>query len=154
VILEGGAPHQALLDLPATVLSEPQQRLGIERDGSGRRVGLRVERKGCALTMVTLRRMVTLPASRSTASHMSPRTSARPMPVVASSSHRARRRHRPGRDGKRHDRGRIRRDFLFEAGGGDRLRTIDGVEGNDTADGGTGTDLCQADSGDVLVSCP
>lgn len=36
----------------------------------------------------------------------------------------------------------------------DRLRAVDEVSSNDTADGGDGFDRCRADPGDTLVSCP
>ncbi|MDP9341632.1 MAG: hypothetical protein M3Q23_05915 [Actinomycetota bacterium] len=38
--------------------------------------------------------------------------------------------------------------------GNDRLGVKDGVHGNDSADGGSGTDTCVVDSGDNVVSCP
>ncbi|MES5818732.1 calcium-binding protein [Streptomyces sp. RG80] len=38
--------------------------------------------------------------------------------------------------------------------GNDRLNTVDSVSGNDTANGGMGTDTCTTDTGDTRVSCP
>ncbi|MDQ1049580.1 hypothetical protein QFZ76_007816 [Streptomyces sp. V4I2] len=31
---------------------------------------------------------------------------------------------------------------------------MDSVSGNDTANGGSGTDTCTTDSGDIRISCP
>ncbi|MEU9106210.1 hypothetical protein AB0D54_18005 [Streptomyces xanthophaeus] len=38
--------------------------------------------------------------------------------------------------------------------GNDRLNTVDAVAGNDTANGGLGTDTCTTDPGDARLSCP
>jgi Ca2+-binding RTX toxin-like protein len=38
--------------------------------------------------------------------------------------------------------------------GNDILRVNDGVAGNDTADGGTGTDVATADPGDTVTNVP
>jgi Ca2+-binding RTX toxin-like protein len=45
-------------------------------------------------------------------------------------------------------------DILRGNVGPDRLVATDGVSGNDTADGGAGTDACSADAGDVVIGCP
>ena len=38
--------------------------------------------------------------------------------------------------------------------GKDTLNGKDGVQANDVLDGGAGSDACQADPGDQLISCP
>jgi hypothetical protein len=43
---------------------------------------------------------------------------------------------------------------LFGQGGPDTLNVVDGISGNDTADGGTDTDTCTADAGDIQIDCP
>jgi hypothetical protein len=43
---------------------------------------------------------------------------------------------------------------LKGAGGSDTLHATDGVNGNDTANGGTGTDACDADPSDTVTACP
>jgi subtilisin family serine protease len=44
-------------------------------------------------------------------------------------------------------------DALFGGLGADRLSTVDGIFGNDTADGGDGVDTCTADAGDAVAAC-
>ncbi|MFL5796426.1 MAG: choice-of-anchor Q domain-containing protein [Actinomycetota bacterium] len=44
-------------------------------------------------------------------------------------------------------------DLLKGGYGRDNLNAVDGVDGNATLDGGRGADICQADPGDVLLSC-
>ena len=45
------------------------------------------------------------------------------------------------------------RDHLAGGDGDDRLDAVDEVSGNDTLSGGTGTDVCVADPGDVRSAC-
>jgi hemolysin type calcium-binding protein/WD40 repeat protein len=45
-------------------------------------------------------------------------------------------------------------DTLQGEDGNDILRTRDSIGGNDTADGGAGTDQCKVDVGDVVIDCP
>ncbi|GAA3046285.1 hypothetical protein GCM10017562_04880 [Streptomyces roseofulvus] len=45
-------------------------------------------------------------------------------------------------------------DTLLGNYGNDSLNTVDGVAGNDTANGGLNTDTCTTDPSDVRVSCP
>jgi hypothetical protein len=45
------------------------------------------------------------------------------------------------------------KDHLFGGPEGDHLNSKDGVNGNDTDNGGTGTDTCRADPLDALTSC-
>lgn len=44
-------------------------------------------------------------------------------------------------------------DLLIGLGGADILSAVDGIGGNDTADGGTGRDHCGLDVGDTFVAC-
>jgi Ca2+-binding RTX toxin-like protein len=44
-------------------------------------------------------------------------------------------------------------DTLLGGLGDDQLSTVDGVSGNDSADGGGGIDACGADPGDAVVAC-
>ena len=39
-------------------------------------------------------------------------------------------------------------------GGADVLKARDGVRGNDSLDGGPGTDICGKDPGDLALNCP
>ncbi|WP_031002346.1 DUF11 domain-containing protein [Streptomyces sp. NRRL F-5727] len=45
-------------------------------------------------------------------------------------------------------------DTLLGNYGNDSLNTVDGVAGNDTANGGLNTDTCTTDPSDVRISCP
>lgn len=45
-------------------------------------------------------------------------------------------------------------DSLFGREGNDNLKAQDGISGNDTADGGNGTDSCVVDPGDTVLNCP
>ncbi|MBA3293871.1 MAG: calcium-binding protein, partial [Geodermatophilaceae bacterium] len=38
--------------------------------------------------------------------------------------------------------------------GTDTLKALDQVSGNDSLDGGIGTDTCRSDTGDPVTSCP
>jgi hypothetical protein len=44
-------------------------------------------------------------------------------------------------------------DLLLGRDGNDRLNTKDGIKGNDSADGGPGTDRCVVDRSDTKSSC-
>lgn len=45
-------------------------------------------------------------------------------------------------------------DTLLGSYGNDTLNSVDGVGGNDTANGGLNTDTCTTDPGDARISCP
>jgi Ca2+-binding RTX toxin-like protein len=45
-------------------------------------------------------------------------------------------------------------DHLFGLGGNDTIKAVDHVGGNDTVDGGAGTDKCKVDAGDGAANCP
>jgi Ca2+-binding RTX toxin-like protein len=45
-------------------------------------------------------------------------------------------------------------DSLQGGGGNDQLILVDKVQGNDTGDGGEGTDTARADPGDSVLNCP
>ena len=49
--------------------------------------------------------------------------------------------------------GSSRANVLEGLGGNDVLKVRDGI-GNDTANGGSGSDTCQRDPGDTVRSCP
>jgi Ca2+-binding RTX toxin-like protein len=51
-------------------------------------------------------------------------------------------------------RGRIGNDSLFGEEGNDTLNSKDLIAGNDTADGGTGVNVCTFDTGDTVLNCP
>jgi Ca2+-binding RTX toxin-like protein len=42
---------------------------------------------------------------------------------------------------------------LAGSGGNDVLDLVDGVSGNDTADGSSGSDVCVTDDGDITLAC-
>jgi hypothetical protein len=49
--------------------------------------------------------------------------------------------------------GDLGKDHVFGEDGGDYLNVKDGVVGNDSADGGRGSDTCKTDQNDTRISC-